>query len=137
MNQNITIGVNAIVIKKALEYTDWTKALKENDNYQEYYKDYIKFALYEDMRQFIDNKVNINNYIINPTIELIVSVHNYTKNDNILIKYKTECNYNFYNDYKNILKDQLYIIYDKLLYKFYMIEEMFEDVDIWHIGIYY
>ena len=132
MDKNISIGVNAIVIKKALEYINWLNVFKENkDNksheYHEYYKYYIKKSINDDVKQFIDKKVNINNYLTNTSIDLIVQIIKINKYlfykhrqilrsdynvEDILVKYNTKCNHEFHNDYKNVLKDQLYINYE-------------------------
>jgi hypothetical protein len=140
MSKNVTIGINAIVIKKAMEYINWENAIKENDDYQNYYMVYIKKALYSNVNEFISKKLYISNYTKDSNINLIVRFIKSKKE--IVIEYNTKCNAEFYIDYKNILKDQLYLRYDNLvsnicsdyllIYRHDLLEK-----ELWYFDIYY
>lgn len=139
MSRNITIGINAIVIKKAMEYINWENALKEDTDYQNYYMIHIKNALYNSIKEFLGKKLYISNYTKDSNINLIVRFIKSKKN--IMIEYNTKCNAEFYIDYRNVLKDQLYLNYNNLvsnicndyllIYRYDLLEK-----ELWYFDIY-
>lgn len=140
MSNNITIGINAIVIKKAMEYINWENALKEDVHYQNYYMVHIKKALYNSIKEFLGKKLYISNYTNNSNINLTVRFIKSKKE--IIVEYKTKCNSEFYIDYRNVLKDQLYLNYNNLvsnicndyllIYRYDILEK-----ELWYFDIYY